>query len=281
MRPATLLLACSLALGAAGQVSPGHQALAGQLQALTAARTDAQRDSLSGRIKEELRTLLDADDAFTASFTDVPMSRVDAPDGRFRLFTWNVPHDDGTHLYEGFLLVRNKDRRVLYELRDMTDHLAVPATKKLSPENWYGALYYAVIAKEKGDVTYYTLLGWKGYSKVETRKVIEVLSFNGPVPTFGAMIFDEGKIKHLRKVYGYNFQSTMSLKWDAANNAIVLDHLAPLNPEFSGENALMGPDLSFDAYVWYKERWTFMRDVDARNLQQTKPSKRPPPPPRP
>lgn len=277
MRLPLLLLACALLPFRGAAQSDGHAALAGHLKALGEADNDVLRDSLSGVIKHELRGLLEADDAFTASFADVPMSRVDAPDGKFRLFTWNVPHADGTHLYEGFLLVRDTDRRVLYELRDMTDHLPNPATKKLTPENWYGALYYAVIPKQRGRTTYYTLLGWKGYSKVETRKVIEVLSFNGPMPTFGAMLFDEGRIKHLRKVYGFNFQSSMSLKWDAPNDAIVLDHLSPLHPEFSGEAALMGPDLSFDAYVWYKERWTYLRDVDARNMQLTKPSKRPPP----
>ena len=109
------------------------------------------------------------------------------------------------------------------------------------------------------------------------QKVIEVLSFNGPVPTFGGMVFDEGKLKQARKIYGYGFQSSMSLKWDAVNKAIVFDHLAPMKPEFAGQAALMGPDLSFDAFVWYKGKWSYLRDVDARNMDLNKPSKRPPP----
>jgi hypothetical protein len=67
----------------------------------------------------------------------------------------------------------------------------------------------------------------------------------------------------------------MSLKWDAENKGIVLDHLGPLRPEFEGKPELMGPDLSFDAYVWYRGRWSYLRDVDARNMNIAPPPRRP------
>lgn len=259
--------------------TPDHASLIVCLKALGDAGTDAARDSLSERVRKDLRAILDRDDAFAADLSDLPMSRVDAPDGKFRLFSWNIPYDNGTNRYEGFLLVRDKDHHALYELRDMTEKIQAPATKKLGPDNWYGALYYAVIPPQDKKAGFYTLLGWKGYSNVETRKVIEVLSFKGTVPTFGGMVFSEGKVRQLRKIYGFSAQSTMSLKWDAANKAIVLDHLSPMRPEFADQPALLGPDLSFDAYVWYKGKWSYLRDVDARNMNITKPSRRPPPEP--
>lgn len=240
---------------------------------------DGERDSLAEDLKASLRGVLEQDDAMTADLSDIPLSRVDAPDGRFRLVTFNVPYTNGTHRYEGFLLVQHKERRVLYELKDATAKLPNPWAKKLTPENWYGALYYAVIPPEKKNGDHYTLLGWKGHSNVETRKVIDVLSFKGGVPSFGAFLFKEGKVRHMRKSYAFSFHNTMSLKYDAANKAIVLDHLSPSKPEFEGQAAFMGPDLSFDAYVWYKGAWHFLRDVDVRNLDLTQPSKRPPPAP--
>ncbi len=257
-------------------VHPDHTAIIANIKALTDATRDTQRDSISEDIRAGLRSVLETDDALTADLSDIPMSRVEAPDGKFRLLTWNVAHEDGSNRFEGFLLVRDKNRHVLYELRDMTEKIAMPLSKKLNAENWYGALYYTVIPPLEKRGKYYTLLGWKGFSKVETRKVIEVLSFNGPVPVFGAPVFDEGKLKSSRKVFGYSFQSSMSLKWDEANKAIVLDHLSPMKPEFAGQAAFMGPDLSFDAYVWYKGHWSYLHDVDARNMQLTRPSKRPP-----
>jgi hypothetical protein len=254
-----------------------YAALISALKELPDAGSDLRKDSLSERIRVQVRTILDADDAFTADLSSIPISRVDAPDGKFRLITWNIPYSNGNHRFEGMLLVKDKNRSVLYELRDMTEKLGMPLSKKLAADNWYGALYYAVIPPQDRKAKFYTLLGWKGRSKVETQKVIEVLSFNGPVPTFGSMVFSEPKVKHARKVYGFSFQTSMSLKWDPSNKAIVFDHLAPMKPEFAGEPALMGPDLSFDAFVWEKGKWVYKRDIDARNMDLNKPHKQPPP----
>lgn len=251
------------------------QALIAEVKALSAASTDAARDSINPLLKQELRKLLNAPTGLTLPMDDVPLSRVDAPGGKFRLITWNLARADGSHQYEGFLLSQNGRVTSLVELRDKTSSIPSAEAVELGPDRWYGALYYHVVPVKKGGKTWYTLLGWKGYSKVETRKVIEVLSFKGPVPTFGAMIFNEGTTRDVRKVFAYNFQNSMSLKWDAENKGIVFDHLTTEDPTFAGQAALTGPDLSFDAYVWYKGRWTFLRDVDARNMQMTKPSRRP------
>lgn len=74
----------------------------------------------SAHIKRHLRAVLEAADSRPWTLNDVPMSRVDAPDGKFPAVTWNVPYADGSHRLEGFLLVQDKRRHVLYELRDMT-----------------------------------------------------------------------------------------------------------------------------------------------------------------
>ena len=252
-----------------------HAALARAAKELQTAQRDAQRDSISVNIKKYLRAVLEADDGMTTDLADVPMSRVDAPDGKFRLLTWNVPYADGSHLFEGFLLVQDKRRHVLSALRDMTPKIENASFKMLGPDYWYGALYYTVVPVKRGGKTWYTLLGWKGHSNVETRKVIDVLSFKGAVPQFGAPLFGEGRVKRTREVFGFSFQSSMSLKWEQAFNRIVLDHLSPMKPEFAGQAAFMGPDLSYDAYLWEKDHWLYQRDVDVRE-DQSKPWNKPP-----
>lgn len=246
------------------------------LERIAGADTDAARDSASQALDGTLRTLLERDDALTLDLTTLRMSRVDAPDGRFRLLTWNVPQADGSHRYHGLLLVQDRKRRVVHELQDRTRSIEQPERRSLPVDQWYGALYYQVIPTRKGGRTWYTLLGWKGHSAVETRKVIDVLSFRGAVPQFGAPLFGEGRMRDLRRVYGFSFQNTMSLKWDAAGQRIVLDHLSPTKPELAGQPAFMGPDLSYDAYVWDKDHWRFERDVDVRQLDLDKPWNRPP-----
>lgn len=251
-------------------------ALSSTVRSMQEATRDGERDSLNTSLKHHLRSVLDREDALTVDLGDLPIGHVDAPDGKFRLFTWNVPYNDGSHLFEGFLLVRAKRRHVLYELRDMTPRIENPTFKMLGPDYWYGALYYAVIPVKQGGKTWYTLLGWKGFSNVETRKLIDVLSFKGNTPQFGAPLFGDGRMKRTREIFGHSFQSSMSLKWESAFNRIVVDHLAPMKPEFAGQAAFMGPDLSYDAYTWDKDHWQFQRDVDVRQDDMRKPWNQPP-----
>ena len=253
-----------------------YGSLTAHLKAIGDAQTDAARDSASALVKHELGAVLSSDSATTAAFTGVPISHVDAPDGAFRLFTWNVRHGDGSFRYEGFLLVPEHRKQAVYELRDMTDHITTPSTAQLSPENWYGALYYAVVPVKRQGRTYYTLLGWKGFSAVETRKVIEVLSLGGPMPKFGAPIFKSGRRWGQREVFAYTAQVSMQLQWMPERKAIVLDHLSPTRVEFANQPAFMAPDLTFDSYTWDKDHWRLDRDIDLRETGKSKHYNTPP-----
>lgn len=268
----------ALALSGRAHAQEAHQVLIAHVKALSAATSDAAQDSINTLIKQELRALLNAPDGLTTPMDDVPLSRVEAPDHSFRLITWNLPRTDGSHLYEGFLLARNGRAISLFELRDMTGGIPSAGTVELGPDRWYGALYYQVVPVKKGGKTWYTLLGWKGYSKVETRKVIEVLSFRGGKPRFGAPIFGStGRQRAMRHVFGYSFQASMMLRYEEGDHRIVLDHLSPLRADMAGQNALMGPDLSYDAYVWEKGTWRYQRDIDARDLRPNGRPYNPPP----
>lgn len=274
MRPLLSVLAVVLLSSASAQ---DHSALIARIKSLGSATTDPARDSLNALLKQDLRTLLTAGDAMEHRMEDIPLSRVDAPDGRFRLITWNVPRTDGSHTYEGFLLVRKGRSHTLIELRDKTTAITSPEVLELGPEKWYGALYYDVIPVKKGGRTWYTLLGWKGFSKVETRKVIEVLGFRGDKPRFGAALFGVGRPKPLRRIYGYSFQTSMVLRWEPEMEAILLDHLSPSRADMVGQAAYYGPDMTHDAYFWYKGEWWLEPDIDARDRRPNGRSYKPPP----
>lgn len=261
-----------------------RDALIANLNALLRSQGESERDSLNPLIKRDLRILLSTEDGLTFTMDDLPISHVEAPDGSFRLVTWNLPRKDGSHRYEGFLLARQGSRNILFELNDQTPSITSPELAELSADRWYGALYYGVIPVKKGGKTWYTLLGWKGYSNAETRKVIDVLSFRGGKPRFGAAIFAPnspeargGRLKAQRVIHGYFFQARMMLQYDPDSKRIVLDHLSPLRPDMAGTNALMGPDLSYDAYVWDRGQWQFQRDIDARDLRPSSKPFNPPP----
>lgn len=274
-RQLPLILALLFASTALPAQDGNKSALINALKGLPGQATDADRDSLNATIKKELVRILEAPDAFTTSFQDVPISLVEAPDGQFRLFTWNIPRNDGGHQYEGILLTQHRRTARIFELRDMTDNITSPEIPELGPDRWYGAVYYQVIPTKRGGKEYYTLLGWKGFSNIETRKVIEVMHFKGGVPRFGAALFPEGKHMHSRKVFGFSHQATMTLRFDDTATRIILDHLSPRVADMGGQWAFYGPDLSYDAYVWDKDRWRFERDIDVREIRR--PGERPKP----
>jgi len=283
MRCMLLLVAILATSGLRAQESLGADGpmdrLRVHLQEMREARFDADRDTISTRIREALLAALDVEKPMKLSFDEVPMSRVDAPDERFRLFTWNVPYSDGHHGYEGILLVQDRRSVQVFELRDMTSGIGDAESAELEPGRWYGALYYDVVAVQHGGRTYYTLLGWKGHSRTETRKVIEVLSFRGRMPRFGAAIFGGGRPKPQRRVFAYSAAASMSLRWQPGAERIVFDHLSPSRPEMEGQHAFYGPDMRFDAYRWEKGQWQLETDVDARLLERSdKPWNDPRPP---
>lgn len=235
---------------------------------------DLLQDSINLAIKTDLRLLLDRNDALAANYADLPMTHVAASDGAFHLFTWNLPRSDGHHDFEGFLLARTTKGQVLYELRDMTAKLPAPEVPELGPERWYGALYYEVVPVKKGGRTYYTLLGWKGYSSAETRKVIEILSFRNDRPRFGAPLFGKGRSRPMRRVFGYARDVTMTLRYDPSIEAIVLDHLSPIRPDLKDQWAFYGPDMTHDGYFWHKGEWWFGPELDLREPGTTAPGGR-------
>jgi len=273
----SLALILFLAAGAcAAQSDPKSEAITFAKE-LAAAENQLAREAASEKLKSALRTVLDQPAGLTTTLDEIPMSRVDAPDGNCRLITWNFPLEDGSHRYEGFLLARSGKVTTLYELRDQTSSISNPELAELGPDRWYGALYYQVVPVKKGGRTWYTLLGWKGHSATETRKVIEVLGFRGGKPRFGAPLFGKGKLKEHRKIYAYSFQLSMMLHFDKEQGRIVLDHLSPMRADLAGKGALMGPDMSFDAFVWDKGHWRFERDIDLRDPKRDgKPFNAPP-----
>lgn len=273
-----IIMAATLLLARSGwsQSDARAEAIA-QAKALAAANGDLAREAASAKLKTALRHLLEQPDGLTMDLDELPLSRVEAPDGSFRLITWNIPLTDGSHRYEGLLLARQRKLTALYELRDQTASITNPELAELGPERWLGALYYQVVPVRKGGRTWYTLLGWKGHSATETRKVIDVLSFRSGKPRFGAPLFGRGKLKEQRKLFAYAFNVSMMLRHEAEQQRIVLDHLAPMRADLQGKGALMGPDMSFDAFVWDKGQWRYERDIDLRDPKRDgKPFNAPP-----
>lgn len=192
-------------------------------------------------------------------------------DKMFRIITWNLPKNDGKHLYYGFIqqwYKKKKDDKQEYRLHALTD---VSETLKNSPETyvgsaskWFGMLYYSLIDCKD----YWILLGWDGNEKLIQRKFIDVLYFksNGE-PVFGKDVFKIPKKNPKRIMFQYSTEVVMTLRYEPKKNAIVFSHLSPESddPYLKEQYQFYGPDGSFDAFVRDKNKWKLVEDIDIRN----------------
>ena len=151
------------------------------------------------------------------------VSVLTSDDKKFRIFTWTIRMNDGRFQYYGITqsYVKNTKSYRYNKLNDYTARLGRPNSKNLSPKKWYGAYYYKLVQTKSGKKTYYTLLGWKGYDKVISMKVIEIatLKLNGDVvfgyPIFNIRNYEYFKNSRVRRlVFKYSARVKMYLDYD-------------------------------------------------------------------
>lgn len=222
-----------------------------------------------------------------------PARVIVSPDKKFRIVTWGIYFPGGKYEYFGLLQILDKGKGCkIIRLTDKSDETEDPALKLLSEKNWYGAIYYNVIATKHEGRTHYILLGWDGHDFITARKIIEVLSFKGDDRVvFGASIFRKYKDKHLRVIFEHSARASFSLRYEKhllhsvrktkngkkdvvkAHTVIIFDRLSPIDPRTSryaadleGQYQFYVPETNiFDGFIFLNGKWVFTKDIDARN----------------
>lgn len=219
--------------------------------------------------KEFIQTLVKAlkvPHSFNFSFDSVKSIKVlNAPDNRFRIFTWFMQYDDGSYRYYGTVQMNTGDKLLMYPLGDYTPYMKHPEDTVTDNTKWYGAMYYKIIPVYTEQNPYYVLLGWKGNTVKSNKKVIDVITFRDNRPVFGHSVFDGNGKNRKRVVFEYARQASMLLKYDAEKHLIVFDHLAPPDKKQKGKMEMYGPDLSYDGYRFKNGRWEYVENLDMRN----------------
>ncbi len=195
------------------------------------------------------------------------MSILEAPDKSFRIITWGIPLISGDYKYYGFIQRYDKKKKTafFYRLYDKSDDMENPERPVLTPENWYGCIYYDIKELKVKRKKVYVLLGTDPANDLVNRKIVEVLYFTGGKPRFGADLPDEkGRIVR-RLIFTYNNEAQMVLRWDDNLGMIVFDHLSPSKPKFKGLYQYYGPDFSYDGLKLERGKWIYVKDIDVRN----------------
>jgi hypothetical protein len=244
-------------------------------------QSDSVRLSLTHNFSKTLKYTIGLPGSFSYPFDSLRnLSKLVSPDKKFRIYNWNLPMTDGSNRYFCFIQVPGKknEAALTYELANHSDSIKDPEFAILGSNNWFGALYYRIIPVEQGNKTFYTLLGWDGFSPTVNRKLIEILSFDQKgFPKFGAKVFrDYLKGPRTRIIFRFSATASMLLRPDEQlvksgqttkkTRMIMCDRLVPLDPRLEGQTDFYVPASDiFDGFVLVNGYWKFIRNIEGRN----------------
>lgn len=211
--------------------------------------TDAERQAASENMRAALITAFAEDSVFQYPFYKlIRMACIYSPDGAFRLFNWNQPHLDGTQSYYAFILFPYKEGYV--ELKDNANLDDTILNKTLSPDEWYGALYYEIFPVKHRGETYYTIMGWDGNDNLSNKKILDVLNIDKKEQvTIGRPIYQVGDKFVNRRVFEYAEQARINLRYLKPKEAIIYDRLQPEKSGLEGQFEYYIPSTAYDGYV--------------------------------
>lgn len=231
---------------------------------LAAAKADDARAAACDSMQVYFRRLMDLPEAMTYPFEAFKFCKIKSSDSRVRIFNWNLPYEDGSHLYFGFVLVKEKKDKPHWwvELKDAIKDQDKMENRLLPQDRWLGALYYEIIPMSKKNCDTYTLLGWDGKDKLSTRKIIDVLHLQNNKVRFGENVFKAGENVRKRMILEYSEDVSASVKYYESDKCILFDHLSPKSPMMAGVYSEYGPDGTYDMLVLKKGKWELLENVD-------------------
>lgn len=185
------------------------------------------------------------------------------PDSSFRIFTWQLFVDDSTYRHYGAIQMNQKELKLFPLIDRRFEMTGLPTHEQLSPNRWYGAVYYNLRPFDTRTGRKYLLFGFDGFSFFDKRKVLDVLSFNAAgEPVFGAPVFDnqDEASDAQRVIIEYTAEAKVRLNWDEQYQMILVDHLIEQPNPYTG-GMMYIPDGSYDGYKLEKGRWKFINKV--------------------
>ena len=194
-----------------------------------------------------------------------------APDRRLRLITWTHELASEETLYKGIALYLDKhDLLHILSLKDRQ----IPVKQGFIDEQWFnlpcssnewiGAVYYGIQPFEFQGIKAYLLLGVAGRTPLCTRKVIETMYIDATDELqigLPCLAYTNTRI-FPRILYSYSSRVAMTLQLIEKGKKVLIDHLAPSAPQYSGLPQFYGPDGSQDAFVFSEDGyWRHENDV--------------------
>ena len=211
------------------------------------------------KYKDSLLTLqlletLQAKKSFNFQFDSLQSIRqIIAPDGKFKIFTWQLALEKERYVQKGILQYKTSDTTA--QLISLLDN-----EYNGSANNWTGAIYYDIILNEFKDKKYYTLLGFKPFTNDISQKIMEVLYFENDQPIFGGDFFTYANDETFpfapvsRFILSYKKGSNAVIRFDKTVNTIYLSELTSIHNKLNDKSTLVptGEEINF---IWKEGKW--------------------------
>ena len=220
-------------------------------------------------VKKFIPTLVKAlkhENSFQYPFERLRSISIQYPaDSTFRIFTWQLYVDENDYRYYGAIQMNTKELK-LFPLRDRSHEVQDIHKDILTPEQWYGSVYYNLKEFDTAEGKKYLLFGYDGYSFHVKRKLVDVLSFKDGKPVFGAPVFVsvDPDFPHLPKnriVLTFSAAASVKLNYDGHIDMIIFDHLIQAMSEVPGQGPTNLPDGSYEGYKLNNGQWEYVNKV--------------------
>jgi len=231
------------------------------------ANEDAVKLEVNSMVKTKLRNYIETKKDYIDDFKNIKnLSTLVSDDKDIFIFTWAINLEKDGFKYFGFVKYYNNNRGI-YEILELIDNEEINTEQlqsKFFADNWYGAVYYKIIAKKYKKKRTYLLLGWDANDDFTNKKIIDILYVDKDEeqPIFGKNIIDYNGKNITRLIFEYTERVAMTLKYDEKLKMVVWDHLSPSKQEFKGIYKYYGPDFSFDALQFEKGIWKYIPDIE-------------------
>lgn len=194
------------------------------------------------------------------------ISKIYAPDNSFRIFTWQMVVNENLVRQHGAIQMNTADGSLkLFPLVDKSDVTAKLVDTVGDNKGWIGAVYYKLIETKNNNQSLYTLLGYDENNIRSNRKIIEVLSFNDGIPTFGGRYFsfDQDSVRKpttSRYIMEYKKDAGPRLTYDDDMQMIVFEHLESETNE-PAKKWTMVPDGDYEGFKWENGKWVHVEKL--------------------
>ena len=193
---------------------------------------------------------LSIENSFDYLFDSVKtLSKIKSPDNRFNIYTWTYFDDQKNYKHFGFIQFKSKK---ILKLIDKSNKINKPSNKILSPSNWFGMFYYNIIKKNQ----VYILLGWNGYDRYSSKKIIEPMYIDkGEKVFFGKKIFKGKYESNYRIIFHYSDLQAIKLNYGLKCKCIFYSNIGSIRGLSKDLPRFLIPDGTYNALFFDNGYW--------------------------